>query len=193
LQPTTIRLLVYIFPIVLIIPSFAIFKLLESEKFKKLAFIVLVAMPCFAFYFSYQKITSGLEIIHISELIETIEDENSAAVIYRNTISPYLYYQFLRGKDYGEIYILSDLPVNHDFFKFPNYSTILIKPNLPFEAIFEELKSKDKKRAYFIFSFVNGEAELQFYQCYLYVKNNFPPEKTFFYEHKGVKAILVEF
>jgi hypothetical protein len=204
LQLIGCRFFVHFFPIVLIVPSFAIFKLLESEKFRKLAFIVLIVMPCFAFYFSYQKTISGLEISRVSELIETIEDDNSAVVIIQFTAPTYYYYRFLEGKKTGEVYLLSDIQLPADileYFKFPGYSAILVEPNLKnfelginFKGLLSNLENKGYKKAYFIFLYTKGFVELQSHLHYLlYVKNYFPPEKTFLYEHQGVSAILVEF
>jgi hypothetical protein len=189
------RLFVHFFPIVLIVPCFAIFKLLESIKLRKVIFLILIALSCFAFHFSYQKITYSLEIFRISELIETLEYENSAIVMEPSVANPYLYYQFLRGKSSGEIYLLFDYHYQPTskisyFYEFSEYSIFLF-PYSPFKAIFEKLKSNGKKRAYFIFT--NTGTEALFHRCYLYVKNNFPSEKTFLYEERGIKAILVEF
>jgi hypothetical protein len=181
------RYFVHFFPIVLIVPSYAIFKLLESDKFKKLMFLILIAMSCFAFHFSYQKIASGLEITRIRELMETIEDESSAVVMRHETMISYFYYQFLKGKNSGEIYLLSN-PHPNDFSKFPEYSLIQIKPGLPFETFFSELKNKGVKKAYFIFSYIYDSP----YAHQLAAINNFPPEKTSIYEAHGVQAILVE-
>jgi hypothetical protein len=181
------RYFVHFFPIVLIVPSYAVYKLLEFEKLKKLTFLVLIAMPCFTFYFSYQKIASGLEISRISELVETIEEENSAVVMYNVTVVSYLYYRFLNDKNYGELYLFS-VPHPNDISKFTEYSLIQINPSLPFETIFEELKKREKKRAYFIFPAYESS-----YASRFAVINNFPPEKTSIYEAYGIQAILVEF
>jgi hypothetical protein len=188
------RSFVHFFPIVLIVPSFAIYKLLESEKFKRLTFLVLITMPCFVFYFSWQKIDSGLEIVRISETVETIEDENSAVIMNAMVAPPYFYYQFLRGKKYVEAYVTYEpVPIGlSEYFKFPGYSTILIKRGLPAKNIFEELKSSGKKRAYFIFSENSYEAISQRNLCFLYAAKYFS-EKTSIYEGKGFKAIVVEF
>jgi hypothetical protein len=186
------RLFVHFFPIVLIIPSFAVYKLLESEKFKKIELFVLIAMSCFALHFSYQRIDSGLEIVRISEVIETIEDENSAVVANAALAPTYFYYQFLRGKKNAEIYLIfeSIQLILREYFKFPNYSTILIRRNLSMDIILEELKNRGKKKAYFIFSNY-GEVAFQDYLYYLYVKTDFH-KKTSIYEGTGFKAILVE-
>jgi hypothetical protein len=187
------RSFVHFFPIVLIVPSFAVYKLLESVKFRKLALIILIAMPCIAFYFSWQKINSGLEFARISEIVETIEDENSAVVMNATFAPSYFYYQFLKGKKNSEAYLIYE-PVHivtMEYFEFPGYSTILIKANLPMKNIFDELKSEGKKKVYFMFSKSTSEAISQGYLCYLYAKNNFP-EKTSIYEGNGFKAILVE-
>jgi hypothetical protein len=150
-------------------------------------------MSCFAFYFSYQKITSGLEIARISELIETIEDENSNVVITSLAAPSYFYYQFLRGKNPGEIYLLSDPEPTDvsEYFNFPGYSVIFIEPGLPFETFFDELRSNGKKKAYFIF-YPFGASKFRLF--YSYISNNFPLEKVSLYEGQGgIKAIMVEF
>jgi hypothetical protein len=181
------RFFVHFFPIVLIVPSYAIFKLLESEKYKKLAFLVLIIMPCFAFYVSYKHIASGLELYRISELLETVEDESSAIVMRHETMISYFYYQFLNGKNSGEIYLLSK-PHSRDILKFPEYSLILIKSGLPFSNIIEELKNNGKKRAYFIFPYLHTYS-----YAYLFAAvNTFPPEKISIYKSYGVTAILLE-
>jgi hypothetical protein len=188
------RIFVHFFPIVLIVPSFAVFKLLESEKFKKLMFFTLIAMSCFAFYFSCQKIDSGLEFARISEILETIEDENSVVVVNMELTPSYFYYQFLRGKKSVEAYMLFE-KIRIDLlghYMFPGYSTILIKRDLSMKSIFEELKSRGKKKAYFIFVKSSYEVNLQRYLCYSYARINFP-EKTSVYEGNGFDAILVEF
>jgi hypothetical protein len=182
------RFFVHFFPIILIVPSYAIFKLLELEIFKKLASLILIAMLCFVLYFSYKNIASGLEIARISDLLETIEDKNSAIVMRHETMISYFYYQFLRNKNSGEIYLLSK-PHPSDISKFPEYSLILIKPDLPFSTLLEELKNNGKKRAYFIFPYVYSS----FYAYQLAAMKSFPPEKTSIYEAYGVKAMLVEF
>jgi hypothetical protein len=190
------RIFAHFIPIVLIVPSYIVFKLLELEKIKKLAFLILFALSYFVFYFSYQKIASGLEIARISELIETIEEENSAVVITSLAVPSYFYYQFLRGKNSGEVYLLSEPEPTDvsEYFRFPGYSVILVRQGLPFEIIFDELRNKGKKKAYFIFYPVGGASLFNFNKCYSYTANNFLPEKISFYEGKeGVKAILVEF
>jgi hypothetical protein len=181
------RFFVHFFPIVLIVPSYAIFKLLESDKFKKLAFLLLITMPCFTFYFSYKNIASGLEIVRISELIETIEEENSAILMEGATTASYSYYKFLTGKNFGNIYLLSSLPPS-DFFEIHELSLTHIMTDLPFNAIFEDLKNKGVKKAYFIFSYIYDSS----YTHQLAAVNNFPSEKTSIYEAHGVQAILVE-
>jgi hypothetical protein len=146
-------------------------------------------MPCFAFYFSYKHIDSGLEIARVSEFLETIEDENSAVVMRGNvSIVTYLYYQFLRGKKSGEIYLLGSKPHPKEVSKFPEYSLILIEPGLSLESIFEELKNNGKKRVYFIYLYLHDSS----YIHRIIANNNFPVEKTSIYEAPGVQAILVE-
>jgi hypothetical protein len=189
------RIFAHFIPIVLIVPSYIVFKLLELKKIKKLAFLILISMLCFTCYFSYQKIASGLEIARISELIETIEDENSAVVITSLAVPPYFYYQSLRGKNSGEIYMLHDPEPTDvsEYFNFPGYSVIFIKPGLPFETFFEDIKNNGKKKAYFIFYPVGGASAFHFNQLYSYASNNLPLEKVSLYEGQGgIRAILVE-
>jgi hypothetical protein len=147
-------------------------------------------MPCFAFYFSYKHIDSGLEIARVSEFLKTIEYENSAVVMNGGvtTVGTYLYYQFLRGKKSGEIYLLRSKPHSKVVSKFPEYSLILIEPDLSLESIFEKLKNNGKKRVYFIYLYLHDSS----YIHQVIASNNFPVEKTSIYEAPGVQAILVE-